>query len=91
MDGGYYCKTLDNRPLIGPYSSIKGYFISGKIFIINIFLFLNQGGFSGFGVMGSAAGGELIASHILEQSLPTYAKSFLPTRIPSVSQLTLQL
>ena len=36
--------------------------------------------FSGFGVMGSCAGGELLACHITESALPDYAPAFLLAR-----------
>jgi glycine/D-amino acid oxidase-like deaminating enzyme len=36
--------------------------------------------FSGFGIMASCAGGELIARHIVGGGLPDYAPAFLPSR-----------
>ena len=65
VDGGYYVRTRENRPLIGP-AGPEGAFVSCA--------------YSGFGVMASAAGGELVASHIMEAPLPRYAPAFLPTR-----------
>jgi glycine/D-amino acid oxidase-like deaminating enzyme len=65
IDGGYYIKTRENRPLIGPLP-VAGAYISGA--------------FSGFGVMGSCAGGELLACHITESALPDYAPAFLLSR-----------
>lgn len=53
VDGGYYCKTPENRPLIGSHGP-TGYFICG--------------GLGGFGVMGCSAAGELLAAHIDGQS-----------------------
>jgi glycine/D-amino acid oxidase-like deaminating enzyme len=64
-DGGYYIKTRENRPLIGPLP-VQGAYISGA--------------FSGFGVMASCAGGELLARHILQRQLPDYAPAFLLSR-----------
>ncbi len=65
VDGGYYCKAPDNRPLIGP-TAIAGAYVLGAL--------------SGFGIMGSQAGAELLAAHILEQPLPEYAAAFHPGR-----------
>ncbi|MCD6401996.1 MAG: FAD-binding oxidoreductase [Anaerolineales bacterium] len=61
IDGGYYVKTQENRPLIGPLSIKNAYII---------------GGLSGFGLMASCAAGELLAAHILNDKLPTYADAF---------------
>ena len=65
VDGGYYMKTRENRPLIGPLP-VAGAYISGA--------------YSGFGIMASCAGGELIAQHILGSPLPDYAPAFLLSR-----------
>ena len=65
IDGGYYMRTEENRPLIGPVP-VEGAYISCA--------------FSGFGVMASCAGGELIARHITEAVLPDYAPAFLLSR-----------
>jgi glycine/D-amino acid oxidase-like deaminating enzyme len=65
IDGGYYMRTQENRPLIGPVP-VEGATISCA--------------FSGFGVMASCAGGELIARHIMEAALPDYAPAFLLSR-----------
>lgn len=65
MDGGYYTKTPENRPLIGPLP-VSGAFIAGAM--------------GGFGLMASCAAGELLAAHILGSSLPSYAPAFLPSR-----------
>ncbi len=65
VDGGYYCKTQENRPLIGPLP-IKGAFVHGAL--------------SGFGIMSGLAGGELLASHIAGTQLPDYAPDFLLSR-----------
>jgi glycine/D-amino acid oxidase-like deaminating enzyme len=61
IDGGYYMRTQENRPLIGPVP-VEGAYISCA--------------FSGFGVMGSCASGELIARHITGAALPDYAPAF---------------
>jgi len=65
VDGGYYVRTRENRPLIGP-AGPDGVIVSCA--------------YSGFGVMASAAGGELVASHVMEAPLPRYAPAFLPSR-----------
>ncbi|HXD45684.1 MAG TPA: FAD-binding oxidoreductase [Pseudolabrys sp.] len=65
VDGGYYVRTRENRPLIGP-AGPEGVLVSCA--------------YSGFGIMASAAGGELVARHIMEAPLPRYASAFLPTR-----------
>jgi sarcosine oxidase, subunit beta len=65
IDGGYYCKTPENRPLIGPLP-INGVYIIGAL--------------SGYGIMSSQAAGELLASHILGKKLPDYAPMFLLER-----------
>jgi len=65
VDGGYYCKAPDNRPLIGP-TPIAGIYLLGAL--------------SGFGIMASQAAAELVAAHLLERPLPDYASAFLPAR-----------
>lgn len=64
-DGGYYCKAPDNRPLIGP-TPIEGAYVLGAL--------------SGFGIMASQAGADLLALHLLERPLPDYAAAFHPGR-----------
>ena len=65
VDGGYYCKTPDNRPLIGP-TTIEGVYV--------------QGALSGFGIMASQAAADLLAAHLLDLPLPDYAAAFHPAR-----------
>jgi glycine/D-amino acid oxidase-like deaminating enzyme len=65
VDGGYYTKTVENLPLIGPMAT-RGAFVVGAL--------------SGFGVMAAAAAGELIALHVTGGPLPDYAPAFLPSR-----------
>ena len=65
IDGGYYCKAPDNRPLIGPTATAGVYLL---------------GALSGFGIMASQAAAELVAAHLLERPLPGYAPAFLPGR-----------
>jgi len=61
VDGGYYCRTQENRPLIGPLP-VKGAFITGAL--------------SGFGVMAAMAAGDLVALHVAGKALPDYAAAF---------------
>ena len=65
VDGGYYCKAPDNRPLIGP-TPVEGAFVIGAL--------------SGFGIMASQAAAELVATHVLDRSRPSYADAFHPSR-----------
>lgn len=65
VDGGYYTKTPENRPLIGPLDLAGAYVCSA---------------FSGFGIMASCASGELLAQHVTGGALPAYAAAFEPAR-----------
>ena len=65
IDGGYYTKTRENRPLAGPLP-IEGAFVHGAL--------------SGYGLMASPATAELVALHISGGELPTYADAFHPAR-----------
>ena len=63
---GYYTRTKENWPLIGPTSK-------QNVFVI--------GALSGFGTMAACAAGELCASYILsETELPDYSTYFHPNR-----------
>jgi glycine/D-amino acid oxidase-like deaminating enzyme len=70
VDGGYYCKTPDNRPLIGP-APIEGVYVLGAL--------------SGFGIMGSQAAAELLAAYVCDVPLPDYAAAFHPARFADPS------
>jgi glycine/D-amino acid oxidase-like deaminating enzyme len=61
VDGGYYCKTRENRPLITPLPVDGAYLI---------------GALSGYGIMASQAAGELLAAHVGGDTLPGYAPAF---------------
>ena len=61
IDGGYYTKTRENRPLIGPLP-IEGGWVIGAL--------------SGYGLMAALAAGELLAAHIAGTKLPAYAPAF---------------
>jgi glycine/D-amino acid oxidase-like deaminating enzyme len=65
IDGGYYTKTRENRPLIGPLP-IAGAYVIGAL--------------SGYGLMAACAAGELLAAHIAGAALPGYAPAFLLAR-----------
>ena len=65
VDGGYYTKTPENRPLVGP-SGVNGVFINAA--------------YSGFGIMTACAGGELLAKHVTGGALPSYAPALSPDR-----------
>ena len=65
VDGGYYVRTPENRPLIGPLP-VAGAYVNAA--------------YSGFGIMGACAGGELLAAHVCETPLPAYAAAFHPAR-----------
>jgi len=65
VDGGYYTKTRENRPLVGPLPVAGAYVI---------------GALSGFGLMAAAACGELLAAHVTGGALPSYAPAFAPAR-----------
>ncbi|MEQ1690927.1 MAG: FAD-binding oxidoreductase [Gemmatimonas sp.] len=69
-DGGYYCKTPENRPLVGPLPVAGAYVI---------------GALSGMGLMSAHACGELASLHVAEQPLPDYAQWFLPSRYESAA------
>jgi glycine/D-amino acid oxidase-like deaminating enzyme len=61
VDGGYYTKTRENRPLIGPLP-VEGAYVIGAL--------------SGFGIMAACASGELLAAHVTGSQLPHYASAF---------------
>lgn len=65
VDGGYYTKTAENRPLLGP-SGVDGISL--------------MAGMSGFGVMVSSGAADLVARHIVGADLPDYATDFLLAR-----------
>jgi glycine/D-amino acid oxidase-like deaminating enzyme len=65
LDGGYYTKTYENRPLIGPMG-IEGAYMIGAV--------------SGYGIMSACGAGELLATHITGGKLPSYAPAFALSR-----------
>ena len=65
MDGGYYAKTPENRPLAGPLA-VDGAYIIGAL--------------SGFGMQSASALGELVSLHVANETLPEYADAFRLSR-----------
>ena len=65
LDGGYYTKTQENRPIVGSLR-LDGAWIIGAL--------------SGFGLMASPACGELLSKHITGADLPQYAPWFQLSR-----------
>lgn len=61
IDGGYYTKTEENRPLIGP-TGVDGAYVNAAL--------------SGYGLMAAPAAGELIAQLVRGETLPTYHRAF---------------
>jgi glycine/D-amino acid oxidase-like deaminating enzyme len=61
VDGGYYTRTRENRPLIGKLP-VEGAYVIGAL--------------SGFGVMAACGAGELLATHLTGSKLPPYAPVF---------------
>jgi glycine/D-amino acid oxidase-like deaminating enzyme len=61
VDGGYYTRTRENRPLVGPLP-VEGAYVLGAL--------------SGFGLMAACAAGELLAAHVVGGTLPDYAPAF---------------
>jgi len=61
VDGGYYTKTRENRPLIGP-AGPEGGFVLGAV--------------SGYGIMISQGAAELLVDHLAGTPLPAYADAF---------------
>jgi glycine/D-amino acid oxidase-like deaminating enzyme len=65
VDGGYYIKTTENRPLVGPAGPDGFHLLSGM---------------SGFGVMVAAGAGDLLARHVAGAELPDYSGAYLLSR-----------
>lgn len=61
LDGGYYTKTCENRPLVGSMQ-VDGAYMIGAV--------------SGYGIMSACGAGELLAAHIAGTQLPSYAPAF---------------
>lgn len=65
LDGGYYTRTPENRPLIGP-TEVEGVYLLGAL--------------SGYGIMSACAAGELLAAHVTGAPVPAYAPAFSISR-----------
>jgi sarcosine oxidase subunit beta len=65
IDGGYYTKTRENRPLIGP-AGPRGSFVMGA--------------FSGYGIMAACGAADVLAAHISGEALSAWAAAFHPAR-----------
>lgn len=65
VDGGYYTKTIENRPLVGPLG-VDGAYVCAA--------------FSGFGLMAAPAAAELLAAQITGVPRPSYEPAFLLSR-----------
>lgn len=61
IDGGYYTKTRENRPLVGPMG-VDGAYVIGAV--------------SGYGIMSACGVGDLLAAHVTGAELPSYAPAF---------------
>lgn len=64
VDGGYYVRTPENRPFLGPVA--EGVYLLGA--------------FSGYGVMAALGAGELLARWVAGEALPSYAQALAPGR-----------
>jgi glycine/D-amino acid oxidase-like deaminating enzyme len=62
---GYYTRTPENWPLIGPLE-LPGLYAAAAL--------------SGYGTMAACAAGELCADHMMGDCLPSYARQFHPNR-----------
>jgi sarcosine oxidase, subunit beta len=72
VDGGYYTKTPENRPLIGRLP-LEGAYVIGAL--------------SGYGLMAASAAGELLADIISGGPVPGYAPAFDPGRFQDPAYL----
>ncbi len=68
IDGGYYTKTRENRPLVGPMG-VDGAYVVGAV--------------SGYGIMSACGVGDLLAAHVTGATLPAYAPAFELARYDS--------
>lgn len=65
LDGGYYTRTRENRPLVGPMC-VGGAYVAGAV--------------SGYGIMSACGVGDLVARHVTGDPLPSYTPAFDPAR-----------
>jgi glycine/D-amino acid oxidase-like deaminating enzyme len=74
VDGGYYTRTRENRPLVGPHG-VDGAYLAGAV--------------SGYGIMSACAVGELLSAHVTGGELPAYAGAFRLERYADPAYRTL--
>jgi glycine/D-amino acid oxidase-like deaminating enzyme len=65
LDGGYYTRTRENRPLVGPMG-VDGAYVTGAV--------------SGYGIMSACGVGNLLAAHVTGAEFPSYAPAFALSR-----------
>jgi sarcosine oxidase, subunit beta len=65
VDGGYYCKTRENRLLVGP-TPVAGFHVLC--------------GLSGYGIMASMAAAEVLGAYVTAGALPPYARELALAR-----------
>jgi len=65
IDGGFYTRTRENRPLVGPMG-VEGAYVAGAV--------------SGYGIMSACGVGELLAACVTGHGLPSYASAFALAR-----------
>lgn len=65
VDGGFYTKTRENRPLVGPMC-VDGAYVIGAV--------------SGYGIMSACGVGHLLTAHVTGAQLPSYAPAFALAR-----------
>ncbi|MBT6151384.1 MAG: FAD-binding oxidoreductase, partial [Chloroflexi bacterium] len=74
IDGGYYTKTQENRPLACPLE-LKGAYVIGAM--------------AGYGIMAAAGLAEIVAAHVAESELPEYAPAFSLSRYQDENYINL--
>jgi glycine/D-amino acid oxidase-like deaminating enzyme len=65
LDGGYYTKTRENRPLMSPLGVDDAYATEAV---------------SGDSIISACGVADLLAAHVTGEKLPTYANDFTLTR-----------
>lgn len=65
LDGGYYTRTPENRPLVGP-TCVPGAYLIGAV--------------SGYGIMSACGVGDVLAAFVTGNVLPSYALDFTLAR-----------
>jgi glycine/D-amino acid oxidase-like deaminating enzyme len=65
LDGGYYTRTRENRPLVGPMG-VDGAYVLGAV--------------SGYGIMAACGVADLLTAQVTDAHVPAYAKDFALAR-----------